>query len=86
LCVVGYENELFALSAKCPHAGGDLSKGWCKDKKIFCPLHRYSYDLATGRGSPGQNDYVDRFAVDLRPDGVFVGIESFIDKVIKMFK
>jgi len=85
ICLIGYEGELFALSAKCPHAGGDLSAGWCKDKKLVCPVHRFSYNLNTGKGSEGQNDYVDVFPVEVKKDGVYIGIEGFWERIKKGF-
>jgi nitrite reductase/ring-hydroxylating ferredoxin subunit len=86
ICLVGYEGELFALSSTCPHAGEDLSRGWCKDKKLVCPVHRFSYNLNTGRGSEGQNDYVDVFPVEVKKDGIYIGIEGFWEKIKKGFK
>ena len=86
LCLVGYEGKIFALSAKCPHAGGDLSQGWCKDEKLICPLHRYAYSLETGRGSEGQNDYIDSYPVEIRENEVYVGISSFWEKLKQGFK
>lgn len=81
ICVVGYEGKLYAIGASCPHAGAELSGGWCKDGKIVCPFHRYSYDLATGKGSTGQNDYVDVYPVEIREGKIFVGITSLWDKI-----
>lgn len=85
ICLVGYEGELFALSSTCPHAGEDLSRGWCKDKKLVCPVHRFSYNLNTGRGSEGQNDYVDVFPIEVKKDGIYIGIEGFWEKIKKAF-
>jgi nitrite reductase/ring-hydroxylating ferredoxin subunit len=86
ICIVGYENEVFALAARCPHAGEDLSRGWCKEGKLVCPVHRFSYDLNTGRGSPGQNDYVNTYPVKVKGKEIYVGINSFWEKVKGMFK
>ena len=86
ICLVGYEGKVYAIGATCPHAGAELSGGWCKDGKIICPFHRYSYSLETGRGDPGQNDYVDTYPVEIREDGVYVGIASFGDKWKQIFK
>lgn len=85
LCLINYEGELFALSARCPHAGEDLSRGWCADGKLVCPVHRFSYSLDNGRGSEGQHDYVNTYAVKTEGDDVFVGFETFVEKVKKMF-
>jgi nitrite reductase (NADH) small subunit/3-phenylpropionate/trans-cinnamate dioxygenase ferredoxin subunit len=86
ICLVGYEGGIYALGSTCPHAGGELSGGWCKEGKLICPIHRYSYDIHTGKGSPGQNDFVDTYPVEVREDGVYVGIMSFFEKVKQAFK
>jgi len=86
ICLVGYEGNLFALGAICPHAREDLSRGWCANGKLVCPYHRFSYDLHTGKGSPGQNDYVNSYPVKVKGEQVYVGIESFFDKLKQAFK
>jgi nitrite reductase/ring-hydroxylating ferredoxin subunit len=86
ICLVGYEGSVYALSSTCPHAGAELSGGWCKNGKIICPFHRYSYDIHTGRGDPGQNDYVDTYPVEIREDGIYIGLTSFFEKFKQAFK
>ena len=86
LCLVGFENKIYALSAKCPHAGGDLTAGWCKEGKLICPIHRYSYSLETGKGSEGQNDYIESYLVEIRDNSIYVGISSFWEKFKQAFK
>jgi nitrite reductase/ring-hydroxylating ferredoxin subunit len=81
LCLINNENQFFALNSKCPHAGADLTSGWCENKKLICPFHRYSYDLETGKGSPGQNDFVATYPVEIRDKDIYVGIPSFWDKL-----
>jgi nitrite reductase/ring-hydroxylating ferredoxin subunit len=81
ICLVGFEGKLYATSAKCPHAGADMSEGLCVRKKIVCPYHRYTYDLETGKGGEGQNDFIETYPVEERSDGVFVGIASLWDKM-----
>ncbi|MBD1384953.1 Rieske 2Fe-2S domain-containing protein [Mucilaginibacter rigui] len=81
IIIIGYQNNLYALGSACPHAGAELSGGWCKEGKIICPFHRYSYDLKTGKGSPGQNDYVDSYPVEMRAGEVYVGIDTLWDRV-----
>ena len=44
----------FAVQDRCPHNGASLSKGFCsKNNEIICPLHRYSFDLQTGKSTSG---------------------------------
>jgi nitrite reductase/ring-hydroxylating ferredoxin subunit len=86
LCLLSHNGEVYALGATCPHAGADLTGGWCEDGKIICPFHRYSYDIKTGKGDPGQNDYVDTYPVKVGEDGIYVGVSSFVDKIKMLFK
>ena len=86
ICLVGYEGGFFAVSAICPHAGEDLSRGWCKEGKIVCPVHRFSYNLNTGRGSEGQNDYVETYPVEVRGEDIYIGVTGFWEKIKLAFK
>jgi len=85
LCLVNCDEMLYAVSASCPHAGADLSEGWCKKGKLICPFHRYQYDLNTGRGAPGQNDFIRTYTVEQRGDGIYVEVTSFFESVRSKF-
>lgn len=50
------ENEVFAVSNKCPHKGGPLSEGIVHEQKVTCPLHNTIFDLNSGK-SLGVDDY-----------------------------
>ncbi|MES2652309.1 MAG: Rieske (2Fe-2S) protein [Bacteroidota bacterium] len=80
LCLIKNQNELFVIQNTCPHAGGILSGGWCKEGNIICPVHRWEYNLKTGRGAEGQGDYIHIYPVDLRDDGVYVGFKESLWK------
>jgi nitrite reductase/ring-hydroxylating ferredoxin subunit len=86
LCAVKAGDEIFFTQAYCPHAGAGLSGGWCKDGKLICPFHRYEYDLQTGRGAPGQGDYIDVYPAEKRPDGVYVGLPQKFNLLEMLFK
>ncbi len=84
ICLIKTEDRWFATQAKCPHAGADLSQGWCKNGKLICPFHRYEYDLQSGKGSPGQDDYIDTYPLQIRQDGIYIGWkESWFKQLIK---
>jgi nitrite reductase/ring-hydroxylating ferredoxin subunit len=85
-CLVSVDDKIYALSAKCPHAGGDLTQGWCKEGKLICPVHRYSYNIETGKGSEGQNDYIKSYPVEIREGLVYIGINSFWESLKQAFK
>jgi nitrite reductase (NADH) small subunit len=42
------DGSLRALDAVCPHRGGPLADGLADSRIVVCPLHGFSYDLATG--------------------------------------
>lgn len=85
-CLVRYNDKFYATQAKCPHAGADLSFGWCKQGKLICPYHRYSYDLETGKGSEGQGDYINIYPIEVRKDGVYVGLPERKGWLKKLFR
>jgi nitrite reductase/ring-hydroxylating ferredoxin subunit len=73
LCYDG--STYHALEEKCPHAGARFGAGgWCEAGMMVCPVHRYKYDLKTGRGLQG--DYVETYPTEVRKDGVYVGIPT----------
>lgn len=76
LCLLRDQGKLYAVENTCPHAGGILSGGWCENGKIICPIHRWVYDLKTGRGGEGQGDYIYTYPVETRPDGVYVELKQ----------
>lgn len=82
ICIVKNDEKFFAIQNTCPHAGGILSGGWCKEGNIVCPIHRWEYSLTTGRGATGQGDYIDVYPTELRADGLYVGFkQSWIKKL-----
>ena len=74
LCIIKTEGEFYAVQNKCPHAGADLNNGWCAAGKLVCPYHRHEFDLKTGRGAEGQGNYIDTYSLELREDGLYIGI------------
>lgn len=40
---------VFALEARCPHRGGPLADGIVGGGTVVCPLHGWSFDLASGQ-------------------------------------
>ena len=73
---INNEDKIIATQSYCPHAGGHFSGGWCKNGHLICPIHRYAYDLETGRGAKGQGDYINIYATELREDGLYIGFEE----------
>ena len=76
LCLIRNEGRFYVVQNTCPHAGGILSGGWCKNGHLVCPIHRWEYNLETGRGATGQGDYIETYPIEQRPDGLYVGIQE----------
>ena len=77
ICIARYKEEWFAFAYKCPHAGGILADGFIDALgNVVCPLHRYKYDMNNGRNVSGEGYYLSNWPVDLRDDGVYVGMEK----------
>lgn len=76
LCIINNDNKIVATQSFCPHAGGHFSVGWCKNGHLICPIHRYEYNLETGRGIDGQGDYINIYATEIRDDGLYIGFEE----------
>ena len=77
ICLTKKDDQLFACTAKCPHAGGTLADGYIDPSgNIVCPLHRYKFSLKNGRNISGEGYFLKMFPVEMRPDGIFVGFEQ----------
>lgn len=77
LCVARFKGELFAIPPKCPHASGSFVNGFIDAMgNVVCPLHRYKFCLKNGRNVSGEGYYLKHWPVEVRADGVFVGLEA----------
>ena len=76
-CIALHNTILTACTQKCPHAGGILSQGFLDAfGNIVCPLHRYKFSLQSGRNTSGEGYFLKTFPVEIRNEGVFIGVEQ----------
>lgn len=69
------KDGFFVLDDACPHAGGSIGGGWCDGKgNIICPLHRYGFNLRTGKNASGTGTSTRAYLTDLRTDGLYLGL------------
>jgi nitrite reductase/ring-hydroxylating ferredoxin subunit len=72
-----FQNQLFAFSQKCPHAGGIMADGFINAAgQVTCPLHRYRFDMKNGRNTSGEGYYLKTYLAEMREDGIYVGWED----------
>ena len=77
ICIAKFKESYFAFAFQCPHAGGFLADGYIDAVgNIVCPIHRYKYDLKNGRNVNGEGYYLKNWPVEIREDGLYVGIEE----------
>ena len=76
LCLLFSHGQLYATAARCPHAGADLSQGWCEEQKLVCPYHRHRFDLKSGKGDAGQNNFVQVYPTKQEQGSWYVGIKK----------
>jgi thiamine pyrophosphate-dependent acetolactate synthase large subunit-like protein/nitrite reductase/ring-hydroxylating ferredoxin subunit len=65
-----------ALDNRCPHQGGPLGEGSIEKGWLRCPWHGYDYDPTTGQPPPGFSDAPASHPVEIRADGVYVGLPT----------
>jgi nitrite reductase/ring-hydroxylating ferredoxin subunit len=63
-----------ALLGRCPHSSGPLGQGWVEEGEAVCPLHRWRFQLRTGRCTTVRGESIHRFACEVRGDEVWVGV------------
>lgn len=73
ICIGQFNNEVFAFAYKCPHASGILADGHIDALgRVVCPLHRYRFDMRTGRNTSGEGFFLRHWPVEITEDAVYV--------------
>lgn len=76
LALTHHQGQYGALDNRCPHQGGPLGEGSIENGLLRCPWHGWDYCPLTGK-PPGElevDDSLDTFTVEVRTDGVYVGL------------
>ena len=71
-------DEYGALCNSCPHQGGPLGEGTLENGILRCPWHGWDFDPINGEAKDAHADHVSTYRVDVREDGIYVGIEEAI--------
>ena len=76
LALTHFQNQYAALDNRCPHQGGPLGEGSIENGLLRCPWHGWDYCPLTGKppGNLNVDDALETFPVDVRSDGVYVGL------------
>jgi pyruvate oxidase len=81
LALTHHNGAFAALQNECPHQGGPLGEGSieCNDDGecyLRCPWHGWDYHPTSGKPPGGFDDGIDTYPVEVREDGVYVGLED----------
>lgn len=88
IALAHFDGQYAAMDNHCPHQGGPLGEGSIErglDNKCWlrCPWHGWDFDPLTGKPPGGHEDSgQDVFPVEVRDDGIYVGIEKEPDAPI----
>jgi 3-phenylpropionate/trans-cinnamate dioxygenase ferredoxin subunit len=79
ICLAHTKEGFFAVNDKCPHNGASLGNGFCTSEgSVVCPVHRYHFDLKTGRAKSGLGDVAETYPIEMREDGMFIGFKETV--------
>lgn len=76
LALTHHQGQYGALDNRCPHQGGPLGEGSIENGLLRCPWHGWDYCPLTGQppGGLDVDDALETFPVEVRDDGVYVGL------------
>ncbi|HVG15979.1 MAG TPA: Rieske 2Fe-2S domain-containing protein [Chitinophagaceae bacterium] len=83
ICLGRHNGEMFAFAARCPHASGLFVNSYIDAMgNVVCPIHRYKFCMRNGKNVTGEGYFLKNWPVELREDGVFVGLQKSLLNLI----
>jgi nitrite reductase (NADH) small subunit len=70
------DDNLYAVTDRCPHRGGPLSQGIVFGHRVACPLHNLHIELETGCAVAPDTGCVARHPVKLAGGVVYLGLNA----------
>jgi nitrite reductase (NADH) small subunit len=76
IAVFNLGESFLAVESRCPHRGGPLADGMLSGSSIVCPLHAWTFNLATGAvaNHPESPACLARFPVRVQQGMIFVQV------------
>ena len=81
IALTHYDGRYGALDNHCPHQGGPLGEGTIENGLLRCPWHGFDYCPLTGAPPGDFADTVVTYPVEVRDDGIYVGVEETVEHV-----
>jgi nitrite reductase (NADH) small subunit/3-phenylpropionate/trans-cinnamate dioxygenase ferredoxin subunit len=70
------DDQYYAISDTCPHAGAPLGEGFLDESTLTCPLHGWTFDVITGECDIDPDEHLLCLDVQIRGDRVFVRVDA----------
>ena len=67
--------EFYAIEVGCKHQGADLTRGNILGSIAICPLHKWEYDLETGKCLNHDSPDLRRYDLRLEGDDIYVSLQ-----------
>ncbi len=74
IAVFHVDGQFYAISNTCLHQGGPLAEGELEGNVVFCPWHRWQYNVTTGHNDLNPEMKVRTFPVKVEGDSIFVEV------------
>jgi 3-phenylpropionate/trans-cinnamate dioxygenase ferredoxin subunit len=76
IAVFNVGGKFYAIDDSCPHQGSSLAAGTLEGCVVTCSSHGMKVNLTGGAQQPGVGMNVRTFPLELRPDGLYVGLQT----------
>ncbi|MBF0381047.1 MAG: nitrite reductase small subunit NirD [Magnetococcales bacterium] len=67
-------DSIYALNNKCPHKGGPISEGIVHGEQITCPLHNWTFDLATGEATGADKGATGHYPIKIEDGEIYLSL------------
>lgn len=74
IALFNVRGTFYAVANECKHQGGPLGEGELDGCVVTCPWHGWTYDVTTGVSPDDADTAVDRYAVKVEGDDVWVAV------------
>jgi 3-phenylpropionate/trans-cinnamate dioxygenase ferredoxin subunit len=77
ICLGRFKEEWYGFASVCPHAGAAMLDGYIDGScRVVCAVHQLKFNLKNGREANGEGYKLKTYPVEVREDGIYVGVES----------
>ena len=78
ICVARFQDQWFGFAHSCPHAGAPMMDAYVSGPcQVVCPVHQLKFNLKNGgRDVNGEGYTLRTYPVEVREDGIYVGLEE----------